>query len=56
MKLVKDYSNYLRIERAMAQNTVASYCSDVSAVLEHFDAPAVRLTSEDIDEYLASCP
>ena len=56
MKLVKDYSNYLRIERAMSQNTVASYCSDVAKFLEHFDAPAARLTSEDIEEYVASCP
>jgi integrase/recombinase XerD len=55
MKLVKDYSNYLRIERAMSQNTVASYCSDVAKFLEYFDAPAGRLASDDIEEYLASC-
>ena len=40
----------------MSQNTVASYCSDVAKFLEHFDAPAARLTSEDIEEYLASSP
>ena len=60
MKILKDYNNYLRIERAMSQNTVASYCSDVVKFLEFFDkphrkVPAERLTAEDIREYLASC-
>ena len=60
MKLLKDYNNYLRIERAMSQNTVASYCSDVDKFLSFFDTPerkvpAERLTSEDIHEYLVSC-
>ena len=58
-KLLKDYNNYLRIERAMSQNTVASYCSDVAKFLEFFDTderkvPAERLTAEDINEYLVS--
>ena len=61
MKILKDYNNYLRLERAMSQNTVASYCSDVAKFLEFFDTPhrnvpAERLTAEDINEYLASCP
>ena len=60
MKILKDYNNYLRIERAMSQNTVASYCSDVSKFLEFFDTPerkvpADRLNAEDINEYLVSC-
>ena len=60
MRILKDYNNYLRIERAMSQNTVASYCSDVVKFLEFFDkphrkVPAERLTAEDIREYLASC-
>ena len=59
MRIIKDYNNYLRIERAMSQNTVASYCSDVSKFLEFFDTderkvPAERLTAEDINEYLVS--
>ena len=59
MRILKDYNNYLRIERAMSQNTVASYCSDVAKFLEFFDTPdrevdAGCLTSEDINEYLAS--
>ena len=61
MDILKDYNNYLRLERAMSQNTVASYCSDVVKFLSFFDAaerkvPAERLTAEDIKEYLASCP
>lgn len=32
--LLKDYRNYLKIERAMSSNTVASYCSDVERFLE----------------------
>ena len=60
MKIIKDYNNYLRIERAMSQNTVASYCSDVAKFLTFFDTPqrkvpAERLTAEDINEYLVSC-
>ena len=59
MNILKDYNNYLRIERAMSQNTVASYCSDVAKFLDFFDTderkvPAERLTAEDINEYLVS--
>ena len=60
MNILKDYNNYLRIERAMSQNTVASYCSDVAKFLEFFktDKRKVQpedLTAEDINEYLSSC-
>ena len=59
MRIIKDYNNYLRIERAMSQNTVASYCSDVAKFLEFFNTderkvPAECLTAEDINEYLVS--
>ena len=59
MQILKDYNNYLRIERAMSQNTVASYCSDIAKFLSYFETKgrkvqAERLTSEDIKEYLAS--
>ena len=61
MNLLKDYSDYLRIERAMSQNTVASYCSDISKFLAFFDTPqrntpAENITAEDINEYIASSP
>ena len=60
MNILKDYNNYLRIERAMSQNTVASYCSDVAKFLEFFDTDKRKvqpedLTAEDINEYLSSC-
>ena len=61
MDILKDYTDYLRIERAMSQNTVASYCSDISKFLAFFDTPsrkvpAERLTAEDINEYIAKGP
>ena len=57
--LLKDYNNYLRIERAMSQNTVASYCSDISRFLKYFESErgqvaAEHLTAEDINEYIAA--
>ena len=54
MDILKAYNSYLRIERAMSQNTVASYCSDVDKFLKFFKAPAERLSAEDVSEYLAS--
>ena len=59
MDRLKYYNDYLRIERAMSQNTVASYCSDISRFLAYFkDSSAVvkpeLLTAEDINEYLSS--
>ena len=40
--LLKDYEYYLKIERAMSQNTVASYCSDVEKFLSFLDLPAEK--------------
>lgn len=54
--LLKDYSNYLRIERAMSPNTVASYCSDVAKFREVCSGPVERLTAEDINEYIIAHP
>ncbi len=42
--MLKDYRDYLKIERAMSPNTVASYCSDVEKFLE-----AVK-DSEDLQD------
>ena len=56
MDILKAYNGYLRIERAMSQNTVASYCSDVEKFLKFFKGPAERLSAEDVSEYLASRP
>ena len=50
--LLKDYENYLKIERAMSRNTVASYCSDVSGFLEYIQGDPVLVQPEDVEEYL----
>lgn len=55
MRLLDDYTSYLRIERGMSPNTVASYAHDVSVFLEAY--PGVRpgdLTDADVAEHLAS--
>ena len=50
--MIKDYRNYLRIERRMSPNTVASYCHDVEAFLEAIDLAPRAVTPEDIQRYL----
>ncbi len=54
MKLLKDYRNYLKIERAMSPNTVASYCSDIEKFLESVPSEPCLVTSEDIELYFAA--
>ena len=53
-RLLQDYNYYLRMERAMSPNTVASYCSDVECFLEYFQSPIESLQAEDIEQYLVS--
>ena len=57
--MIKDYRNYLKIERAMSPNTVASYCSDVEKFLESFRKNGIKeisaFTTKDIEGYLAGC-
>ena len=54
--LLKDYRNYLKIERAMSPNTVASYCCDVEKFLEAVKIKDVKdLKPEVILDYLSSC-
>ena len=52
--LLKDYSNYLRIERAMSRNTVASYCSDVEKFMESVGCSPELVKPEDLEIYLQS--
>ena len=42
------------MERAMSQNTVASYCSDVAFFLESYGGKMEGLTHEDIEAFLVS--
>ena len=52
MALFNDYRNYLRLERRMSPNTVASYCHDVESFLEFVACQPREVTSEDITSYL----
>ena len=48
--LLTDYRHYLKIERAMSPNTVASYCSDVEKFLDSLgDANPLVLKKVDAD-------
>lgn len=50
--MIKDYRNYLRIERRMSPNTVASYCHDVEAFLKTVDLAPRAVEPADIEKYL----
>ncbi|MBO4447146.1 MAG: tyrosine recombinase XerD [Bacteroidales bacterium] len=57
-RLLKDYSYFLRMERKMSPNTVASYLSDVSAFVSSPEAGsnvASDATQDSITDYLVSC-
>ncbi len=50
--MIKDYRNYLRIERRMSPNTVTSYCHDVAEVLKHVGCESAKVTREQFKIYL----
>ena len=50
--MVKDYRNYLRLERRLSPNTVASYCHAVSGLLEYYGKEPSAISTEDIEAYL----
>ena len=51
--ILKDYESYLKIERAMSRNTVASYCSDVGKFLAYVAIAPSDVAPEDIERYLS---
>ncbi len=54
MRLLEDYTSYLRIERGMSPNTVASYAHDVSVFLDAFPGVAPSdIGADDVASYLA---
>ena len=60
-RIIKDYAYYLKIERAMSPNTVASYCSDVESLARWTaaedavpDNVLVKMTRDDIVGYMQS--
>ena len=52
--MLKGYNSYLRIERAMSQNTVASYCSDVKRFMDSYTGRIENADAEDIEKYIGS--
>ena len=52
MSFLTDYRNYLRIERRMSPNTVASYCHDVMAFLDFCELEPRAVRPADIESYL----
>jgi integrase/recombinase XerD len=52
--VVKDYKRYLIIERAMSQNTVTSYCSDVEKFLAAYGGRPEDAGPADIEDYLSA--
>ena len=52
--MLKGYNYYLRMERAMSQNTVASYCSDVEKFLKFYGGRIEDVSAADVREYIAA--
>jgi integrase/recombinase XerD len=52
--ILKDFEYYLKIERAMSQNTVASYCSDISKFLGSLGCRAENAGPDEIMEHISS--
>ena len=50
--LLRDYRNYLKIERTMSRNTVASYCSDIEKFLEFASDSVAEASPVVIEQYL----
>ena len=50
--MIKNYRNYLQIERMMSPHTVASYCHDVEAFFQYAGCESSKVTSEQLKEYL----
>ena len=50
--LLRDYRNYLKIERTMSRNTVASYCSDMEMFLAAVPVEVKGISPSDIEDYL----
>ncbi|MBO5471201.1 MAG: tyrosine recombinase XerD [Bacteroidales bacterium] len=51
-RLLKDYEYYLKIERAMSQNTVASYCSDIEKFLAGISCKVEDISEKEVMEHL----
>ena len=52
-KILSDYSYYLKIERAMSQNTVDAYSSDLEGFFSYVQTVPADVTTQQILDYLA---
>ena len=53
MDLIRDFRNYLKIERGMSPNTVASYCHDAEALLDFCKGLSLKeISTEKVVEFL----
>lgn len=53
-RILQDYTSYLKIERAMSPNTVASYSSDVRKFFSAVKVSPSEVATKDIGDYLSS--
>ena len=53
-KILQDYSYYLKIERAMSPNTVASYSSDIDKFFAAVPVEPAQISTQDVMDYLAA--
>lgn len=53
-KYISKFINYLKYERKLSDNTIASYTQDLKSLALHFKGNILYLTSEDITAYLKS--
>ena len=53
-RILEDYRNYLRIERGMSPNTVASYARDVEGLLQAYEGcPPADIGTAELERYLS---
>ena len=53
-RIAEDFRNYLRIERGMSPNTVASYARDVEGLLQAYEGyPPADIGTAEVEHYLS---
>ena len=53
-RILRDYRYYMKLERGMSPNTVASYSSDIEKFLSSFEEKSIsEISSEDITRHLS---
>ncbi|MBN2632571.1 MAG: tyrosine recombinase XerD [Bacteroidales bacterium] len=55
---IKDFGNYLRLEKSLSENSISAYCDDVRKLERHFsvlpgDAGPLSVTYADLRDFLA---